>query len=328
MADKKPVFKKLMRQSGKVYAWIRQYPLITLNSILLLAVIGLGVWYYSSTKGTLPQIAQVSHQAGSVNLKLEPATVTVAVNTETTINMTINTTTAKVSAAAVELAYNPAKLQVTSVTAGDFLTIVLVQSTIANGKINFTLAAPPDSGGKQGSGTLATIKVKPLTTGSSTLTFTGNTQVAVIGSNTNELKSAADATISTPGASPSPSPTPSLSPSPSPSPSLSPSPSPSPAPSASPNPTPSPSPSASPAASPSPSASVSPAPLIPPPQSLNSTALQSSPRPASPLIKSGPSPSASIRPEAATDMPETAPVRLKWWQIIINFFKELIKANT
>src|SRR3989338_9328534 len=109
MADKKPVFKKLLRQSGKVYAWIRQYPLITLNSILLLAVIGLSVWYYSSTEGTLPQIAEVSHQAGSVNLKLEPASVIVAVNTETTINMTIDTTTAKVTAAAVELTYEDRK---------------------------------------------------------------------------------------------------------------------------------------------------------------------------------------------------------------------------
>jgi hypothetical protein len=155
------------------------------------------VWHYlRTTKQEAPvEIAEVSVAGGSVYLKLEPAAATTAVNSETTLTMVINTTTSKVSAAAVELTYNQTKLAVVSVTAGDFLVNTLAAPKIAGGKVTFTFAAPPASGGKQGTGTLATIKVKPLVAGSSKLVFTAKTQIVAIGKTDNVLKSATDATI-------------------------------------------------------------------------------------------------------------------------------------
>jgi len=69
-------------------------------------------------------------------------------------------------------------------------------------------------GGKQGSGTLATLSLKPLTTGAFTLTFNTGTLAATIESGQNNALKTANPIILTPS-SPTPTPTPTPTPQPS-----------------------------------------------------------------------------------------------------------------
>lgn len=157
--------------------------------------------------------------SGAVNLTLEPASSSLAANTTTALELKIDTGGAKVTAVKVELAYLPGKC-VTPVTVakGDFLTVVLQRPQVNNNKISFVYAAPPASGGKDGSGTLATITTGP-TSGTCLLSFLAGTQVAAVGFTGNALDTASDAAIQLLGASPNPSPSPAVSPSPTPAPS-------------------------------------------------------------------------------------------------------------
>lgn len=134
--------------------------------------------------------------AGTVTLALTSPN-NLAPNATTTIPITMNTTTSKVSAATVELTYDPAKLQISAVTKGTFLTNVLAAAVIANGKVTFTYAAAPDSGGVQGTGTIATLTVKPLVTGQTIISFGASSLVATIGTTTNMLKVADPLTLTT-----------------------------------------------------------------------------------------------------------------------------------
>jgi len=170
--------------------------------------------------------------SGTVTFTIPTPPAPLTINTSYPLPVTIDTGSSKVTGASVELLYDPAKIQINSVTQGDFLTNVLANPKIENGKITFTFAAPPESGGKQDSGTLATIELKPLVIGKAHIFFSNNSLAAAIGFSDNVLKTAEPValTIISPSPSPSPNPSPSPSPSlsPSPSPSLSPSPSPSP----------------------------------------------------------------------------------------------------
>ncbi|MFH1705847.1 MAG: cohesin domain-containing protein [Patescibacteria group bacterium] len=191
--------------------------------------------------------------SGTVTLAISPSSSSLAPNTTTTLSISINTNESKVLAVQAELTYSTDTCITPSITQGSFLTNVLSSPKVENGTIKFTFAAPPDSGGIQGSGTLATIQTGP-TTGTCQLSFTQNTAVVVMEVAGNALASASDAIITLTTASPNPSPSPSSSPNPS----SSPSPSPNTSPSASPSP--SPRPSASPLSykPPTPSPSQSP----------------------------------------------------------------------
>jgi len=190
------------------------WPLLAGAAILAI----FGYRYFRPPKET--EVLQVTGGTGTVVLALTPASSTLAANATTDLTLTIDAGTGKVSAVQVELAYLAGKcVTPITVTKGDFLTVVLAAPTVTNNKIKFTYAAPPASGGKQGTGTLAKITTGP-TTGSCVLSFTNNTLAAAIGAETNALASASDAAINLPGAAVSPSPNPSVSPLPSASPSF------------------------------------------------------------------------------------------------------------
>lgn len=210
-------------------------PLIVLGVIVLGSAI-----YYTIPRPTPVGINLVGNAAGTVDLSLSPSTVNLVPNQESTITLGISAGTSHATVAQVEIEYDSTKIGTPTVELGDFLSSAFIGIKTDNNKITFTAVAPTTSGGITGSGTLATIKVKPATVGTSTLTFTQNTIVAVAetdGQNINSLKSAIDATItvvavtasadpSTP-ASADPSTPASADPSVAASPSLSPSPSPS-----------------------------------------------------------------------------------------------------
>jgi hypothetical protein len=143
----------------------------------------------------------VTGGAGPIKLSLTPAGSSVAANTTINLTLSIDTGTEKATAAAVELAYLPGKcVTPITVTKGDFLTVVLSAPKVTGNKISFTYAVPPQSGGKQGTGTLATITTGP-TMASCVLSITKNTLAAAIGFPGNALASASDAVINLTGAS-------------------------------------------------------------------------------------------------------------------------------
>lgn len=211
-----------MRKSKKSTKPANRTHVLRPFALLFVLIVILGLGYYGFRLLFYPQsidINQVTGGTGTVTLALTPATSTLAANTTTDLTLTINAGNKHVSGAQVEITFDPAKCVTPTVTQGSFLTgSPLVPATVANGKIKFTFAAPPASGGVTGSGTLATITTGPKS-GSCTLSFTSNTLVTTTENLTgNSLASASDARLSVPGApSPSSTPTPSLTPTPIPS---------------------------------------------------------------------------------------------------------------
>ena len=187
-----------------------------MKPLVLLAIITLGtIIWYSSFWPTPIDINLVGETNGTVLLSLTPATLTIEPNTESMLTLGINAGEGRVTGAQIEILYDSSKIGTPIITLGDFLANTLSSVKTDNNKITFTLGAAPDSGGKIGSGTLATIKIKPPIIGSSTLKFGEMNVITIIGSQTNMLKSATDVTITVATALASSSP--SLSPSPSPS---------------------------------------------------------------------------------------------------------------
>lgn len=233
---------------------------------LLAILIATGAVTYHSLRRELTPVAinEVSNGQGQVTLALSPVSLTTTVSQEQVISLMINTNGAKVTAIKGELTYDTGHLTTPILTQGSFLTEKLKDSSVGSGKISFVYAAPPDSGGKTGTGTLATIKIKPTVSGDTRLVVTSGTEVAALGYTTNVLKSATDSLIqvtavaasSSPLASPKPSGVGGLA---SASPTASPHASSSPAASHLASPVSSASPAASSRASASPSASASPA---------------------------------------------------------------------
>ncbi|MFH2085300.1 MAG: cohesin domain-containing protein [bacterium] len=166
------------------------FPLIVLGVIIL----GTILWY-SLPHPTPIGINVVGSADGTATLTLTPAEITSTPNTESTLTLLLDGGESHVTGAQIEINYNTSQVDTPQVTLGSFLSVILSEVKIENGKITFTLAAPPTSGGITGSGLLATIKIKPLIPGTSSLDFTANTVVTATEFATNTLQSAASATL-------------------------------------------------------------------------------------------------------------------------------------
>ncbi len=162
------------------------------SSFIFAVIIGIG---YSSYQPTSPiHINEVRYETGSVDLSFSPTTLELDPNTTQDLTLTINANNSLVNAVVVELEYDPATLTVNSITQGDFLSNTLSSGTIADGKLRFTYAAPPDSGGIDGFGTLAIISITSSNV-DSILSFNTQTQAVVAESNSNALHTATDSFI-------------------------------------------------------------------------------------------------------------------------------------
>jgi hypothetical protein len=165
--------------------------------IFALILIGSAIWYLRPRPATPIGINLVGSATGTVSLTLSPSTLNLAPNTESTLVLSIDAGTSHVTAAQVELTYDESKIGIPSITQGDFLTGSIGPSEVANGKISFTYVAPTTTEvikGITGSGTLATIKIKPPVVGSSAIVFTEKTLI-LAGPEVNALSSAIDSTI-------------------------------------------------------------------------------------------------------------------------------------
>lgn len=161
--------------------------------ILIIILVYLGYRYFFKQKEA--EVFQLSGEANDlINLALEPGFLVKPANTKTAIALNIDTGNNSVSSVRVELAFSPEKCTNPVVTRGDFLPRTVSPLQVANGLIKFTYAVPANADGKQGNGTLITIKTGP-TNGNCTLAFTDNTYVTAVGVVGNALGWATPSTI-------------------------------------------------------------------------------------------------------------------------------------
>jgi len=138
-------------------------------------------------------INEITSSPASVTLSF-PASISITPGSLSSADITIDTGGAQVSAAQVELTYDPSKLKSLTLTQGDFLTNELSKSKIKAGKISFVYAVPIGETGKSGVGKLATLKFK-ASGGNSQIAFGKGTMVAALGTRSNVLSSATGTNI-------------------------------------------------------------------------------------------------------------------------------------
>lgn len=164
---------------------------------VLLVISAVGYFAYSRLPKAVPiginEVSNVSQATVTLSL---PSTVKATPGSESSIDLTIDTGNAKISAVQVELNYDPALISTPTLSQGDFLTEKLGTPKVKDGVISFVYVIPLGSEGKSGTGKLATLKFKALKDGG-TIAFSKNTMVASIGSSTNALKAAIGTTIQT-----------------------------------------------------------------------------------------------------------------------------------
>ncbi len=187
----------------------------------VILIIGTVYGIYLSFFKPGPTAVKTKATTSGVNLSLIPLTITGTVGMDFTVTITMNTNNKTVSAAELHLIYDSTKLEGKSITAGAYLPVVLTQGTIGTGAAAITLGSQPTEP-KNGSGILATLTFKPLVTLSSQISFSTETKIAVVGSNTNEVGDM-NGTQITFDVSPTVTPTPSLIPGPSATPTVTPS---------------------------------------------------------------------------------------------------------
>jgi len=193
----------------KAHIPLKQKQLLYTIPVLLLLVVGMGVAIMSLQKNQ-----DIRGRAASTGptLALAPATETGAVGDTFSLGATLNTNSDSVSAAELQLSYDPTAVQILSFSAGTGLPTILAPETHADGTIAVTLGSPMATP-FTGAGIIGTWQVKILADKASSISFTSATQVASVGKTTNSLVSATGTTITVAGATPSsttstPTPTP------------------------------------------------------------------------------------------------------------------------
>jgi hypothetical protein len=129
-----------------------------------------------------------------------------------------------VSATELHLTYDASKLEAQNIIAGSFLPVVLTAGTVGNGTASIILGSQPDAP-KKGTGILASISFKALTSSSSRVDFASTTQAAAIGKSGNVVENMGGSQITVTAITSTPSPSVVLTPTPSdlPTPTLNPS---------------------------------------------------------------------------------------------------------
>lgn len=170
---------------------------IFLKPLIIIGAITLGAMtWYSFPRPQTSNINLVGQSTGTVSLALTPTSINLTPNTEATITLTIAAGTSHVTSTRVEILYDSSKIGIPTVTLGDFLPVVFSSVKTDDNKITFSVVTPPETGGKTGDGTLATIKIKPTMIGESSLIFGESTMITATELITgNSLKSANNVTI-------------------------------------------------------------------------------------------------------------------------------------
>lgn len=146
-------------------------------------------------------------------ISVQPSAVSKQLNDTFSVAVAINTGDNTVSAAELIITFDSSILEAHSLSAGDFLTVVLVPGAVTATTATITLGSPPATP-KKGSGTLATVSFKAKgVAGSTQIGFGSGTRVAGIGEQGDVLVGKTPGTVviaeeSAPSATPTPIPTP------------------------------------------------------------------------------------------------------------------------
>lgn len=190
--------KVIRRQTKKNHT--KQFIYVGIAVVITLGVLSYIKNIYSNPSYAPIGINQVGVSSGVVDLSLTPTSSQVEPGGELLLTLSINPGNYKVGDVTVELTYDESKVGTPVLTQGSYLTDKIGTPTVAGGKISFEYVAPT-SGLATGNGTIATIKIFPVGTGTTTLAFTESTEVVVVDPATNTtiasnmLKSASNATI-------------------------------------------------------------------------------------------------------------------------------------
>lgn len=175
--------------------------------LLLLIAIPVGLNFFSKSLKPLPvvpvtqtQKPQIQQQViAETSLSFSPKPYNLA-SASGSLAITVATGSNKVTAAQLEISYDPTKLSNIALTPGTFFTnpLVLLQNIDKKaGKIFYAIAIQPTAQAKSGTGTLATLTfTSNLTAGQQTnIQFLPKTLVTAEGIRSSVLKATSSATI-------------------------------------------------------------------------------------------------------------------------------------
>ncbi|MCL4360258.1 Ig-like domain-containing protein [Patescibacteria group bacterium] len=187
--------------------------LLLLISVLIILVAIPATVYLVSQQQELRKKA-----APATTLSLTPATLTRQVGDTFPLEVSIDTGDNQVVAAEIHLVFDPTVLQAVSITNSSLFPSILTSGVVDNGVASITVGAANVQTPVHGTGTVAVVQMKALSTtaGPVSVRFADNTFVGGLGeAATNILVGSSPAVITVtgaPGASPGPSPAPAVSP--------------------------------------------------------------------------------------------------------------------
>lgn len=132
---------------------------------------------------------------GTVSLYASPTTLMVRPNVEKIFSISAVAGSDRLTAVELELIYDPTAVVLSNFVSTNYLSTTLISPTISNGKAYATFGAAVDSGGIPGSGSVATIKVKTLKPGTTTVNFGPSTLATATSLSTNALQAVYGTTI-------------------------------------------------------------------------------------------------------------------------------------
>ena len=164
------------------------------SGLLAAVLVGIVTVAGYSTTPSPAKVALVT-STGTVTLDASPTLTNLTVGKEYTLSLNIHSGASHVSAAMLQLLYDPTKLTVSNFAKTSYLGIYLSNPSIATDSVTTSLGASPDSGGQVGDGTIATMTIKPLVVGQQLIAFGTDTAVATTESPENALQAADPITI-------------------------------------------------------------------------------------------------------------------------------------
>lgn len=151
-----------------------------LVALLLVFGVGLGVFLAQRQTQLRPRASD-----NGVDLALNPSTLNAAVNQEFNLDVVLDAKQASASAAQVKITYDSQKLQLVSTTLSSYMPITLQTPQTGANSVEFVVGTSTPQGG---SGTLATLRFKPLVDmTNTTVNFdANNTVITVLNLDTNQ----------------------------------------------------------------------------------------------------------------------------------------------
>lgn len=139
-----------------------------------------------------------SQTTDGVVLSLIPASSSVTVGNQVSVDAMLSTGSDAVTAAELNITYDANKLQAQTINAGSALPVVLKQAQINSGVGSITVGVQPSSETKgfTGNGAAATVTFTTLNVGTANIDFATSTSVAAIGKSGNVLSKTNGTTVS------------------------------------------------------------------------------------------------------------------------------------